>query len=165
MAQEVVNGGKVEIHLAGVLRLEWRHLQIHDDKAPKLQVVEEKIELKIVASDFERHLVTDEGEADAELDEELAQMPEEPPFEVAFLGIVGEREEIEIVRVLKELLREVGLWRWQRRLKVRQRLPFPLVKAALDLNDKLRLQPCWIACRTYQSRSSGAFSFSRMVRL
>ena len=96
MAQQVVDGGKVKIHLAGILRLERRHLQIDDDKAPKLQVVEEKIELKIVSSDFERHLGTDECEADAELDEELAQMPEEPSFEIAFLGVVGERQKVEV---------------------------------------------------------------------
>ena len=41
MAQAVVNGGKVEVHLAGVLWLERRHLQVDDDEAAELEVVEE----------------------------------------------------------------------------------------------------------------------------
>ena len=136
MAQAVVNGGKVEVHLAGVLWLERRHLQVDDDEAPELQVVKEKIESEIFSSDFERHLAADECEADAKLDEELAQVFEKSPFEVALLGVVGESQKIEAVRVFDELLGEVGLWRWKCRLEVCQGFPLAPAETALDLDDE-----------------------------
>jgi hypothetical protein len=72
MAEHVINGGEVEVHLPRILRLERRHLQIDDNEASELQVVEEEIDLEVLASNFKRNLAADKSESDAELDEKLA---------------------------------------------------------------------------------------------
>ena len=100
VTEHVVNRGEVEVHLPRVLRLERRHLQIDDAKASKLQVVEEEIDLKVFSADFEWNLAADEGEAGAEFDKELAQVLQKPSFQVTFLRLGGERQEIEVVWVL-----------------------------------------------------------------
>lgn len=90
MTEQVVDSGEIEIHLAGVFRFERRHLKVDDYKASELQVIEQQVELEVLASDFERYLAADESETYAELDQELAQVHEQSPFEVAFLCLVGE---------------------------------------------------------------------------
>src|SRR5437667_12330321 len=68
MAEHVIDGGEVEVHLAGVLRLERRHLEINDHEASKLEVVEKQIEVEVLSADVERYLATHKGEPYAELD-------------------------------------------------------------------------------------------------
>ena len=84
MAQDIVNGGQVEIHFPGVLGLEARHLEIDDAEASKLQVVEEQVELEIFSPDFEWNLAADEGEADTQFDQELAEVHQESLLQIAF---------------------------------------------------------------------------------
>jgi hypothetical protein len=84
MAQDIVNGGQVEVHFPGVLGLEARHLEIDDAEASKLQVVEEQVELEIFSPDFERNLAAHKGEADSQFDQELAEVHQEALLQVAF---------------------------------------------------------------------------------
>jgi hypothetical protein len=99
-------------------------------------VVEKQIEPEILSADFERNLAPDKSEAGAELDEKLTQMFQESSFQIALLRCRGEGQEIEVVRVLNELLGKVRLWSGKRRLEIRDRLSLPPVKAALDLHDE-----------------------------
>ena len=92
VAEHVVNGGEVEVHLAGVFRFEGRHLQVDDAEASELEVVEEQIELEVFATDFKRNLAPDVGEAGARFDEELAQVFQQASFQVALLSLGGESE-------------------------------------------------------------------------
>lgn len=91
---------------------------------------------EILTGHFEVVLASDEGEADAQLNEELAQMRKKPPFEVAFLRLPCEGQEVEVVRVFEELLRKVGLWRREDSLEVRDGFPLALVETAFDVNDE-----------------------------
>lgn len=52
-------------------------LQLHDDEATQLEVIEEQIDPEILVSDFERDLTADEREAGAQLEEELLDVPDE----------------------------------------------------------------------------------------
>jgi len=61
---------------------------------------------------------------------------EQLPFEISLLCIRRESQEVEVVRILDDLLCEVGLWWWQRGLEVRERLPLAPVKATLNLHDE-----------------------------
>src|SRR5882672_4416938 len=69
MAKHVIDGGEVEVHLAGVLRLERRHLEIDDHEASKLEVVEKQIELEVLSAENQGgYLATEKSESYAELD-------------------------------------------------------------------------------------------------
>ncbi len=75
----------------------------------QLQMVEEDVQSEVLASNFERHLAADEGEADTEFDQELPQVGVKSFLKIALLRLRRERQEVEVVWVLQELLREVRL--------------------------------------------------------
>ena len=65
-----------------------------------------------------------------------------------------------------DLLREVGLRRRERAVEVGDGFSLPAVEIALDLVDQdARLQPCWMAARAYQSRSSRSLTLSSRTQL
>ena len=72
-------------------------------------MVEEKIEPVVLAGDFEGNLAADEGEAGSEFEEEFLDVLDEAGFEFALTGVLGQREEIEVVGIFQELLGQVGL--------------------------------------------------------
>ena len=78
MPQKVVDSGEIEIHLAGVLRLERAHFEIDDHEASKLEVVEQQVDLKIFAADFNWILAAYESEANSELNKKLASCASRP---------------------------------------------------------------------------------------
>jgi hypothetical protein len=76
-----------------------------------------------------------------ELQEEVANVPDEPTLQVALLRIGAESQEVEDVRVLEGLLREVGP-RWRERgLEVRERLAGASVQAGHNLGEEHVAQP------------------------
>ena len=46
--QQIIDGGKVEIHLAAELRLELTGFQLHDDECAEAEVVEQEVEAKVL---------------------------------------------------------------------------------------------------------------------
>ena len=50
-------------------------------------MVEEEVDVEVLAADFEPDLLADEGEAGPELDEELPDVGEEPSLELLLLGL------------------------------------------------------------------------------
>ena len=69
-------------------------------------MVEEKVDEELVAADFEPVLAADEGEARAELQEEPGHIANQALFDVAFMRLGAEAEEIEVVWVLQDRLGE-----------------------------------------------------------
>lgn len=106
-AQEVVDGRAVEVELAGVLGTERAHLQVDDDVAVELDVVEDEVDEEVVLADREVVLAAEEGEADAELEHEILQMVQQSALEVTLVGGGVEGEEIEVVGVFEQVLGEV----------------------------------------------------------
>ena len=62
-----VDGGEVEVQLAGVLGFEVGRFELDDDVAFKARVVEEEVEEELVPRHFQPHLAAEEGEAGAQL--------------------------------------------------------------------------------------------------
>ena len=60
-------------------------------------MVEEEVQSEVLASNCERNLAADEGEADTEFDQELPQLGEKPSLQIALLRLRRERQEIEVV--------------------------------------------------------------------
>jgi hypothetical protein len=89
-------------------------------------------------------LAAHEREANAELEEKVAHVLDQPALEVPLLRVGAQRQEVEDVRVLQRLLREVGVRGRQRGLEVRERLAGAFVHAGLDLRLKDRAAPAML---------------------
>lgn len=136
MAQEVVHGREVEVHLAGVLGPEVGHLQVDHDEAAQAQVVEEEVEVEVLAAHLQVVLAADKGEAHPQLEHEVLEVRDEPALEVALVGLWAEAQEVEAVGVLHQVRSEVGLRSGQGPGEVGDGFPLPAVQAALDLEDE-----------------------------
>ena len=80
--EKVIHRGEVEIHFAGVLRLEGATLQVDDDEATKLQVVEQKVKAIVFARNLQRVLAANEGKPCAEFQQETCGCA--PPIQPRF---------------------------------------------------------------------------------
>src|SRR5262245_9774377 len=95
--------------LARELRLEALCLELEDDKAPESQVIEEQVQVKVLPADLEWILAPHKSEPFSELEDQGPNMLEQPGLQrtLAYLG--AQRQEVERVRVLDELLRQIRL--------------------------------------------------------
>jgi hypothetical protein len=64
MAKQIVDNGKIEIHLADELSLERFRLQIDHHTAAKLQVIKKQIDKEIAFAHVEPKLTREGSEAD-----------------------------------------------------------------------------------------------------
>src|SRR5690606_1998120 len=78
-------------------------------------------------------LFADIGESRSELQEELGDMGDQSFFQVAFVMLLAQRQEVENVGVLQGLPGKVGLGRGQGGGKFGDGVSLALVEAALDL--------------------------------
>ena len=136
VAELGVHRRAVEIHFAGILRLEVALFQIHNDEAAQVQMVEKEVEVKLAVADRERVLAADEGEAATEFEQEFLDVGDEAGLQFALLEGFGEGEEVEEVRVLEQALGEAGVKAGQRGGEVRDGGPLAFVGAVFDLEDE-----------------------------
>lgn len=118
--------------LAGILRLELTCLELHYDVAQLFEMEEQQVDEELIAVHVERDLPADEAESAAQLSEGLYgafhQRLLEFPLRVARL----DAKEVEDVRILRDLLRELGRTRVQDAIEVRRRPAEPQVSGGLD---------------------------------
>jgi hypothetical protein len=81
-------------------------------------VVEEQVEVEGLPVHGQRDLAPHEGEAAAQLQEEVAKMGQESSLDLPLLRSLGHSQEIEVVEVFEDLLRHIRLWRGQLSLEV-----------------------------------------------
>ena len=74
-------------------------------------VVEEQVDEELIPGDLQADLTPHEGETRPQFEQESGDVPDQGVFDVAFKGLVGEPEEVEVVGVLEDLGSEPGLWR------------------------------------------------------
>lgn len=77
-------------------------------------MVEEQVDVEVLAADGERILAAQQGEAGAHLQQQIAHMGEQAALQVPLVRFVSESQEVEIVRIFEQLLGEVRLRRGQR---------------------------------------------------
>ena len=92
-------------------------------------------------ADLQMMLAAHERETHAPFAQDILDPRQQRAFEVAFLGVLGDCQEIELVRVLEYLLREVGFWCWQGAPEIRHRLPLAVIKPGRDLMGEHRAAP------------------------
>ena len=125
MAQLLVHGRQVKVHLAGELWFEVLDLQLDHHETAQPHVIEEEVEIIV--------LPADEGEALAEFQNERAQMLDETAFEIALQHLGTKRKEVERIRVFENLLGKLGLLGRQGPRKIGQRIALTGEKIAVDL--------------------------------
>jgi hypothetical protein len=76
------------------------------------------------------------AKADAEFKQKLAEVFEKSGFELLLANIMGQGEKVEVVRILDELLGQVGLGRRKCPAEVGGCFPLPVIEAAFDLVDE-----------------------------
>ena len=81
-------------------------------------MVKKQVEAKLLAADFEWILAADEGKSHAKLQQKIADVLDESAFELTLLDLSCEGEEVEVVRVLNDLLGQFRLRRGQRAREV-----------------------------------------------
>jgi hypothetical protein len=88
---------------------ELASLELDDHVAAQPQVVEEQIEIEVLAADLEMNLPADEGEASSELEEKLRDVLDERSLELDLAGFLADAEEVEVIGVLETFACEIGL--------------------------------------------------------
>jgi hypothetical protein len=75
-------------------------------------VVEEEVYPELLVSYSNPVLAPNEGEANTELQQKIAEMIQEPAFQITLVRLGAQRQKVEVVWIFRELLRQVGL-RWR----------------------------------------------------
>lgn len=97
MPQYVVHRIEIEVHLASVLGGKWTSLEVNDQVAAELQVIEEQINVIVLVTDGQSELVTDKSEPGTELNEELAQVGQQGILKLPLADVIRKTQKIEDV--------------------------------------------------------------------
>lgn len=99
--QQLINGGNVEIQLAGKLGDVLHHLQFNDDIAVLRDVIEQQIgEEGLSARHLQLHLSPHIRKALAQLHQEARDIRHKRIFQVLLLVLLAHREEPEMIGIL-----------------------------------------------------------------
>jgi len=131
-----VNGGKIEVQLARIFRLERCHFQFDDDIATQREVVEKQIDKKLVTAYSQPVLAPNEREPRAKLQQKLCDVPGQCTLDVALLSVLRQRQEFKYVRILQRFACKVGLRRRQAFGKIRDRIAGTATCIRFDLCDE-----------------------------
>ncbi len=95
MPQYVVHRIEIEIHLASVLGGKWTSLEVNDEVAAELEMIEEQINVVVLVTDGQSELVTNKSEPRTELNEELAQMGQQGILKLPLADVIRKTQKIE----------------------------------------------------------------------
>jgi hypothetical protein len=133
MPQYVVHSIEIEVHLAGVLGGKGTSLEVNDEVAAELEMIEEQINVVVLVTDGQSELVTNKSEPRTELNEELAQMGQQGILKLPLADVIRKTQKIEDVGVLQYVTRKIGLGCRQRATEVRYGLSLSIVVALLNV--------------------------------
>ena len=99
----VVEQVQVEVHLAGVLRLELANFEIERNECFEEPMIEQQIDEVFFRAQDHAVLAADKAESVSEFEQEALQVVDEQVFEVAFLDGSMDAQELEVVAALHHL--------------------------------------------------------------
>jgi hypothetical protein len=102
VAQEIVHGGAVEIELADIAGLEGAGFQLDDDVAAQTQVVEQQVEIEVIATDLQMNTPADKGETCPQLQQEALDVVHERLLDLGLAAGIGGAYEVEEVGVFED---------------------------------------------------------------
>lgn len=153
-------GRKIHIHRADETRIEGDGLELHHHETAQFQMVEEQIQVEVVARKFEMDLPVDEGEAGAEFQQKALNVVYEGLFDFPLPTRIGRAEKVKQVGVLENLGGHIRFGRRQGGAKVGNRFPLALMETSLDLEAENRLRP------TLRNRFVGIpLTYRRIIQL
>ena len=99
-------------------------------------MIEKKVKIEILTTDFEMVLATDKGETNTKFEQEFANMLKQGMLEIPLLCLFAQTEKIKGVRVFEKALCQIRLRRRQCAREIGDRSPLPLMQPALNLMHK-----------------------------
>ena len=136
-----IHRGQIEAKLPQMFGLEFSALEFDHHIASQLEVIEQQVNEKLVATYVQQHLPTDKGKAGAQLQQKLGHVLDQSIFDLTLLRLIGQPEKIETIRVFQRLPGKIGMWLWQTRIKIAHRLTAPPARIGFDLHDQNIARP------------------------
>src|SRR5262249_33507710 len=118
---------------SGILRRELTNLEVYHHVGTQFEMIEEYVDLELIAAHFQRVGAADKREPPAQLQQELADVADESFLKLALAGVLVQREKVKIERILEGLSRQVGLRRGEGTLEIGDGFALSLVEPCLDL--------------------------------
>ncbi len=112
--------------LTGRLGMELRRLQLDDNVAAKSQMVEQHVEVEVLACNIQVNLMSNERKTDSQFEQESSDLFDERALQAALLHITGQFQKVEHVGVFERLRGQIGLRLRQRACEVVDGLAQPL---------------------------------------
>jgi len=129
-----IDGGQIEVELAGIFWPKRGCLELDHDVAPHLQMVKEEINKEFIAADVQPVLAPDKRNAGARFKQEPRDVPRQRLLDVALLSVLRQVQKVENVWVFQRIPSKVGLgWR-ESFLKIGDGASSSGVCASLDLH-------------------------------
>ena len=93
---------QVEAEFAEMFRLEFAHLELKRHQAVEAPVEEQQIEEEIPVANLHLKLLADKAEITPEFEQEVFEMPDQPPLQVSFAVGFRKVEEFDQVTVFED---------------------------------------------------------------
>ncbi len=93
-----------------MLRLELLGFQLYDHIAAEFQVIEQEVDIKVIASDFHMYLAPNEGKTCPQLKQELSDVLYQRSLNLSLTGFLSYIQEVEQVRILEKLTSKISAW-------------------------------------------------------
>ena len=106
-----IHGRKVEVKLPCVFRLELAGLQLDHHIAAEVEVIEQQVDVEVIAAYVEVVLVAEERKAGSQLQQELCHILDQCLFDVTLYHVLFEWDKIKDIRIFHRLGREFTLRR------------------------------------------------------
>ena len=107
--QQMVGAGDITAQLPEERRFELSHLDLHDDVTVGDGVVEEQVHKLLRLSGDDAVLSAHIGETGAHLDKELGNVIDKGVLQILLVIFLVQRQEVEIVWIFGDFLREIAL--------------------------------------------------------
>ena len=119
--------------MADEARVKGHGLELHDDVAAQLQVVEEKIDVEVLIAHFQMDLAPHESEPRAQFQQEMLDVIHQGLLHLPLPARVSGPQEIEKVGILEDLGCHVGIRGRRGGRKVGDSLPLPFMGLVVQL--------------------------------
>lgn len=136
VAQEVIHGGTIEIHLPGILGFELAFFEVHHDETAEVQVIEEEVQIKVPPADFQPVLAAHKGKTTPEFEEEFLDVQEQSGLQLPLMEGFLQGEEIKEIGILQQALSNGRMGLRQSGGEVRGGRALALVGAVFDLKSE-----------------------------
>lgn len=110
-------------------------------------MTEEEVNEEVLVGNGEPELTSNQREADTQFEQKLSKVIEQTTLQIAFMGIVAQREKIEIIGIFRDVARQVRLRQQKRAVEICNRLALTMHPSSFNLVHKDITAPSVLNCR------------------